>query len=210
MADVIAVAMPALGDSRVEQRYYALVGLGAAAMASVENGEALAAAAAALVANLSDDDAWVREAAVAALAAAQPAPPEWTVGAIGGLLDDAEPRVAVAAMLALERVAFGHTEAGAVYSMLHAEDASARSRAIKVLAMYYGAEGNYGEAEWTLIQGLHDRDRGVRWQSATALGNLHEGHWDFALWHLHSVRRNRAEDPKVRRAAATAINNILK
>lgn len=209
MTDMIAVTIPALNDSRVEQRYYALVGMGAAAMASVENGEGLTEEAPALVASLSDDDAWVREAAVAALAATQPAPPDWTVGAIIGLTGDPEPRVAVAAMQALERVAVGHAEAGAIYSMFHADDAPARSRAVKVLATYYGAQGNYREAEWTLIQGLHDPGTGVRWQAATALGNLDEAQWAFAVWHLHYVSRDPAEDPMVRRAATTAINNIL-
>lgn len=209
MADVVAVAIPALGDPREEQRYYALVGLGAAAMASVENGEALAAEAVALVDSLSDDDPWVREAAVAALAAIQPGPPEWTVGDIAALVDDPVRRVAVAAMRTLERVAVGDNDAAGIHAMLDAGDGAERSRAIKVLSRHYRAQGNYREAEWTMIDGLDDPDRGVRWQAATALGDLDDANWSFALWRLDAVRRNPKEDPAVRRAASTAMNNIL-
>ncbi len=209
MTDMIAVAITALDDPRVEQRYYALVGLGAAAIASVENGEALAAEAAVLVNCLSDDDPWVREAAVAALAAIQPGPPEWTVGNIAALVDDPVRRVAVAAMRTLERVAVGHEDAAGIYAMLDAGDGSERSRAIKVLSRHYRAQENYREAERTLIDGLDDPDRGVRWQAATALGDLDDANWSFALWHLDAVRRNPKEDAAVRRAASTAMNNIL-
>lgn len=208
MADVMAAAVPALGDSRADQRYYALTGLGAAALASVGNGEELSNAAQALVAGLSDQDASVRVAAAAALAAIQPGPPDWAAGPLIDLLDDPEPRVASAAMRALERLSASYVGHDAVYAALDSENPADRSRAVRVLGALAVDGAGDTDSAWALAGALRDPDANVRWQAATALGGL-GGAGVIGLRELHAVSRSRTEDPAVRRAAATAINTIL-
>ncbi len=208
MADVMAAAVPALDDSRADQRYYALTGLGAAGLASTGNGEELSNAAQALVDGLSDQDASVRVAAAAALAAIQPGPPDWAAGPLTDLLDDPEPRVASAAMRALERLSASYVGLDAVYAALDSENPADRSRAVRVLgALAVDGAGETGSA-WALAGALRDPDANVRWQAATALGGL-GGAGVVGLRDLHAVSRNRTEDPAVRRAAAMAIDGIL-
>ncbi len=207
MSAVIDAAGPALGDSREEQRYYALIGLGAAGLASTENSEELSGVALALVNGLSDQDASVREAAAAALAAIQPSPPDWAAGPLIDLLDDPEPRVASAAMRALERLSANYVGLGAVYGMLDRDGPANRSRAVRVISAQGAGIGDI-QPVWALVETLDDPVTGVRWQAATALGDLgREG--IIGLRGLHAVSRDRNEAPAVRRAAKTAINTIL-
>lgn len=206
VTDVVAATSSALTDSRPEQRYYALVGLGAAGVASSENGENLADAVFQIVAMLTDEDPAVREAAAATLAAIQPGPPTWAAAPLTDLLDDPEPRVASAAMRALERVSAMHEGMDTVQAAMDEDKAPRRSRAVRVI----GAQGGNGDAwltAWLLRGALRDPDKSVRWQAATALGSLEQA-GIFALRDLRRIKRNGREDPAVRRAAAIAIATI--
>ena len=205
--DVIDVALPVLEDEREEQRYYALVGLGAAALSSTENGEKLGDVALALVTRLYDDQASVREAAAATMAAVHPAPPDRTGGPLTDLLDDPEPRVVSAAMRALERLPADYAGLDAVQTMAEAENAADRSRAVRLLGV--PGDGAMGmEATSMLIWALHDTDAEVRWQATTALGSFGDA-GRFALRDLYAMSRDRNETPENRRAAETAFNTIL-
>ncbi|MEN8196440.1 MAG: HEAT repeat domain-containing protein, partial [Pseudomonadota bacterium] len=133
MDAVIDAALPALDDYRDEQRYYALVGLGAAGLASMENGEKMLEIAFVLVAGLADREASVRAAAAATLALIQPAPPEWAVAALIELLGDPNPRVASAAMRALERMPANDAGFEAAYSAFDGDNSANRSRAARLL-----------------------------------------------------------------------------
>jgi HEAT repeat protein len=207
MRDLIVAVLPALEDDREEQRYYALVGLGAAALASRENGEELGDIAQALVNRLYDDHASVRETAAATLAAIQPATPDWAAGPLTDLLDDTEPRVVSAAMRALERLTANYLGLDAMQAMMDNGDAARRSRAIRVLGSQ-AADTTEVEVHWMLVWALQDPDAGVRWQAATAMGSLGNV-GEFALQDLHAMSKSRAETPENRRAAATAFNTIL-
>jgi len=207
MEDVIATATPALDDLRAEQRYYALVGLGAAGLASTENGEYLMDIAYTLVYSLADEDATVRTAAAATLSAIQPAPPEWAADSLINLLDDPEPRVASAAMRALERIAANAAGLDAAYSVFASSNPGNRSRAARLVGAY-GAETDDVDATWELVVALRDPDAGVRWQAASALGDMGKTAL-VAIRDLWAVSRDSTEQPAVRRAAATSINSIL-
>ncbi len=208
MGDVMAATVPALGDSRAEQRYYALTGLGAAGLASTGNGEELSNVAQAMVNGLSDQDASVRAAAAAALAAIQPGPPDWAAGPLIDLLADPEPRVASAAMRALERLSASYVGLDAVYAALDGESPADRSRAARALGALAAAGAGDTDSAWALAGALRDPDANVRWQAATALGGLGDD-GIIGLRELRAVSRSRSEDPAVRRAAETAINTIL-
>lgn len=207
MADAIAAIVPALDDFRVEQRYYAFIGLGAAGSASAGNGEELSDVAPALVKGLTDRDASVREAAASALATIRPSPPDWAAGPLIELLDDPETRVTSAAMRALERLPANYVGLDAVHAVLDGDNPANRGRAVRVLGAQGARTGSMGAA-WALAGALHDEDASVRWQAATALGGLGDT-GAVGLRDLRAVERNKAEDPAVRRAAATAINTIV-
>lgn len=207
MDAVIDAALPALDDYRDEQRYYALVGLGAAGLASMENGEELSEIAFVLVSGLADGEATVRAAAAATLAAIQPAPPEWAADPLIELLGDPNPRVASAAMRALERMPANDAGFNAAYSAFDGDNSANRSRAARLLGAY-GAQGADIKPAWVLAAGLGDPDAAVRWQTATALGDM-GGAAIVAVRGLRAVSRDKAEDPMVRRAAKTALNSIL-
>ena len=208
MVDVVAAVLPALGDYREEQRYYALTGLGAAGLASIENGEGLFDVAQALVDSLADDSASVRTAAAATLAAIQPNPPDWAAGPLTDLLDDPEPRVVSAAMRALERLSANYAGLDPVYEALDGDNAGNRSRAARVIGAQGASTGDPTSA-WMLAGALGDPDAGVRWQTATALGGLGDAGM-IGVRNLKAVSHDPAENPGVRRTAETAINTILK
>lgn len=208
MDAVIDVALPALDDYRDEQRYYALVGLGAAGMASMENSEKLSEMAFVLVDSLADGNAPVRAAAAATLAAIQPAPPEWAADPLTERLDDPNPRVASAAMHALERMPANNAGLDAAYWTFDGDNPANRSRAARLLGAY-GAQSDDIMPAWVLTTGLSDPDTAVRWQTATALGNMGRAAV-VAVRGLRAVSRDKTEDPEVRRAAATSLNSILK
>jgi len=207
MDTVIGATLPALADHRDEQRYFALVGLGAAAMASNENGEELSDLAYVLAASLADTEAQVREAAAATLAAIQPAPPIWMADALVQLLSDPDRRVASAAARVLERMPANKSGYEAAYLALDAEDPASRSRATRLLGAYGGQSGDITPA-WIITPGLDDPEAAVRWQTAAALGDMGDTSV-VAVRSLWAVSRDETETPAIRRAAATAINSVL-
>lgn len=207
MDEVIAASSPALDDPRAEQRYYALVGLGAAGLASIENGERLSDAAYSLVYSLADEDPAVRAAAAASLSAVQPAPPEWAATSLIDLLDDPDPRAAAAAMRALELINANAAGLDAAYAAFDSDNSATRSRAARLVGAY-GAQTGDADAVWELVVALGDPDAAVRWQVATALGEIGDKAL-IAVRDLWTVSRDRTEDPAVRRAAATSLNSIL-
>lgn len=205
MDEVMAAALPGLYDFDPVVRYYSLVALGASALGSTGNAEMLADAVPYILGRLADDEAAVREAAAAALATIQPAPPTWTAGPLTAALADADSRVVAAAQAALELVGPADAYTLEIVSAdLYSEDAALRSRAVRTL----GAVAGDTEAGLSLlIWSLGDADAGVRWQAATSLGEIGPAAIE-ATFDLANMAGDADEDPDVRDAAATALASI--
>lgn len=205
MEDVMAAALPGLYDWDPTVRYYSLVALGASALGSTDNAALLADAVPHILGRLADNEAAVREAAAATLAAVQPAPPDWTAGPLSAALADPDPRVVAAAQAALERVGAADTYTLEAVSVgLYSDDAMLRSRAVRTL----GAVAGDTEAGLSLlIWSLGDPDAAVRWQAATSLGELGPTAIE-ATYDLVAMAQDPDEDAAVRDAAATALASI--
>jgi HEAT repeat protein len=89
----------------------------------------------------------VRAAAAATFAAIQPAPPEWATAPLIELLGDPNPRVASAAMRALERMPASEAGLDAAYNTFYGDNSANRYRAARLLGTY-GAQAGDIKPAW--------------------------------------------------------------
>jgi HEAT repeat protein len=210
MSEVMPIALVAISDQQAVVRAYGIESLATSAMGSSENAAKLKDAAPILLKSLSDPDWKVRQYAAGAFSYMQPSPPPETAPALIAMLDDANEKVAEAAMDSLVAIGFSVPDVPAklLAMVKHPNPYLQRHAIIDLQHLWQDRKSDVDPAViQTLKEALTHQDKEVRRQAVDSLSSFGVKA-EVAIPELEE----RAADPKetkgIRDAAKSSIGVI--